>query len=46
MQLANRTPLAGWTRETGGDNLSLSDVLQHYVDAMVRMKEIKNKKCQ
>ena len=34
MQLANRTPLAAGTRETAGDNLALSDVLQHYVDAM------------
>ena len=34
MQLANRTPLAAETRETAGDNLALSDVLQHYVDAM------------
>ena len=34
MQLANRTPLAAGTRETASDNLSLSDVLQHYVDAM------------
>ena len=34
MQLANRTPLATGTRETIRDNLALSDVLQHYVDAM------------
>ena len=34
MQLANRTPLAAGTRETASDNLALSDVLQHYVDAM------------
>ena len=34
MQLANRTPLAAGTRETASDNLALSDVLQHYVDAL------------
>ena len=34
MQLANRTPLAAGTRETASDNLALSDVLQHYVNAM------------
>ena len=34
MQLANRTPLADGTRETAGDNLALSSVLQHYIDAM------------
>jgi 3-hydroxyisobutyrate dehydrogenase-like beta-hydroxyacid dehydrogenase len=36
MQLANRTPLAAGTRETASDNLTLSDVLQYYVDAMSR----------
>ncbi len=34
MQLASRTPLAAGTREMANDNLPLSDVLQHYVDAM------------
>ena len=34
MQLANRTPLAAKTPETVSDDLALSDILQHYVDAM------------
>ena len=34
MQLANLTPLAAGTRETTHDNLALSDVLQHYINAM------------
>ena len=43
MQLANLTPLATGTRETTRDNLALSDVLQHYVDAM-RKNESQAKK--
>jgi 3-hydroxyisobutyrate dehydrogenase-like beta-hydroxyacid dehydrogenase len=34
MRLANRTPLAAETRETASETLAISDVLQHYVNAM------------
>ena len=43
MHLANHTPLAARTRETTGDNLALSDVLQQYIDAM-GLIERQNKK--
>ena len=39
MQLANRTPLATRTRETASHDLNLSDVLQHYVNAMNHNKD-------
>ena len=38
MQLANRTPLATRTRETAIHDLSLTDVLQNYVDVINREK--------
>ena len=41
--LAVITPLAAGTRETDGDNLALSSVLQHYIDAM-RQGERQTKK--
>lgn len=43
MQLANRTPLATGTRETTSHDLNLSDVLQHYVNAMNQNKDQTNK---
>ena len=38
MQLANLTPLAAETRETASTSRALSDVLQHYVDALSQSK--------
>ena len=43
MKLANRTPLAAKTHETAIENLVLSNVLQHYIDAMSQ-SEIQTKK--